>query len=237
MSASTIATIIVCAILLFFAIWGYLRGFFRIILTTMAFVLTIVVAGVLAPHCSSLIQKSFIGKDIEKNISAFIDKNIGTVLDDKTKELQEEVINKLPIPQFIQKEFIKDNTKEGYAEREVRTFSDYLETRLSSLAINMVTYLILLVAIYIAIRIVMGIFKVISKVPVIGGINRFFGLIVGLAEGLLIIWLACLVIMIFANTKFGMQAMEVIQQSPVLKFLYDNNGIVLGANLLFKSFL
>ena len=232
-----IALLAVFAILVFFAIWGYHQGFLRHVLTTMSFVITIVVAGLLAPTFSHIIRDSGIGKSIEEGIGNYVTQTVSSPIIESSKNVQEKVIESLPLPAAVQEDLSKNNTTEEYVELKVNSFSDYLSTRLSGMAINIVTYLILMLALFILIRVLLFIFKVINRIPLIGGLNRLLGGLIGLVEGLIVIWLVCLIIMALGGTEFGSKALEVIHENDILTYLYDHNGIILGANALFHTFL
>lgn len=237
MSASIIATIIVIALLLFFLIWGFHRGFFRILLTTMTLIVTIALAGAIAPKCSKLIADSFIGKSVEKSISSFLEKNIDNPAVNSVIPIQEEVIGRLPLPQFLKNELVEKNTPSEYAAMQVGSFTDFLKEKLVGAAVNYITFGILVILIYILLRVLLRVSRVINNLPVIGGINRLFGAIFGAAEGLLIIWCVCIVITLISGTQFGMQATEVINSNAFLRFFYEKNGILMGVNALFQSLI
>ena len=237
MSASLIATIVVAAVLIFFLIWGYHRGFLRILLTTMALVVTVVAAGVLAPYFSRFIGGTFIGEGIDKRIGTYLEKNIDEPVVNSVHEAQETVIDKLPLPEFMRTDISEKNTAGEYIELQVSNFTGYLQTRLTNIAVNVVAYVILLILIYIVIRILLGLSRAINKLPIVGGVNKITGALLGLAEGLLIIWCLGLIVMMISGTPFGMKVVSVINENAFLKFLYDKNGIVLGMNALFHSFL
>ena len=65
----------------------------------------------------------------------------------------------------------------------------------------------------------------ITKLPVLKSINRLGGLIIGLMEGVLVVWLLFLLIVLCQNSELGKEMMTSIQQQPILKFLYDYNMI------------
>lgn len=232
MSTSLIVTIIVIALLLFFLFWGFHRGFLRIILTTMALVVTIVLASVLVPWFSGVLEKTSLGDTIHSKIEGYVDKSLGDPMVESVKSVQDTVIDNLPLPNFIKKDFNNNNTPEEYLTLQISTFSDYLKTRLSSLALSAAAYIILMILIFIILRILLLISKVIQKAPVIGGVNRILGAIFGLLEGLLILWSLCLILMLISGTPFGSQVMEVVEDNAFLKFIYDNNGILFAVNMI-----
>ena len=48
----------------------------------------------------------------------------------------------------------------------------------------------------------------------------------GLAEGLLLIWIGCLLLTVFAGTSGGIALLHQIEKSAWLSFLYDNNFLM-----------
>lgn len=234
-----IATIVVVLFLLFCIFNGYRKGFLRIILTTLALVVTIVAAGLIAPHFSKFLQTTFIGTSVEKSIDSFVEKRIdGSAKNiiDKVKEAQEKVIDGLPLPNFMKKDIRDKNEKSGYAEYGVSNFKDYLSTRLSVTAIDAIAYIILLIVIYLILRILLRVIGVIGRIPIIRGVNRLFGAILGFVEGILIVWCICLIVMAISQTPFGVKIVDVIDQSAVLKLIYDNNLLLTAAKSIFKVF-
>lgn len=175
MSASTIVTIIVVVFLVAAVVYGYSRGFLKILISTLALVVTLVLAFLLTPAVANLLDKTSLGIELNKQIVPHI-------------------------------------------------------------SVKFIAFLLIAILIFIVIRIILKIANVINKIPIIGGINRIFGAIVGLAEGLLVIWIASLIIKAIAFTPFGMQAINVINQSEFLKFLYDKNILAICASKVMQMF-
>ena len=205
-TAAWIATVVVIIILLLFFFYGLRRGFLKIVLTTLALIVTIVAAGLLAPHLSKWLGTTFIGTGIEKSIDSYMDKKIdkqSEALVNKTKEMQETVIDKLPLPKFLKKDISKKNETSQYKLLDVSTFKEYISKRLSNIILQAISYIILLIVIYAVLRIILKIVGVIGKIPIIGGINRLLGGILCLVEGLLILWCLCFLITALSGTAFG----------------------------------
>ena len=184
-TAAWIATVVVIIILVLFFFYGLRRGFLKIVLTTLALIVTIVAAGLLAPHLSKWLGTTFIGTGIEKSIDSYMDKKIdkqSEALVNKTKEMQETVIDKLPLPKFLKKDISKKNETSQYKLLDVSTFKEYISKRLSNIILQAISYIILLIVIYAVLRIILKIVGVIGKIPIIGGINRLLGGILCLVE-------------------------------------------------------
>lgn len=235
MSTSWIVTIIVIVFLILFAVLGFRKGFFKIILSTMTLVVAFVVAGFILPWFSGVIETSFIGKAVDKKIGSYIEENVDETIANSVSEVQDAVIEGLPLPSFMRQDISEKNTNEDYFRFHVINFTEYIRTRLAKIVDNIIAYLILSVVIFVLLRLLMKLSGAINKIPVVGGLNRFFGGIFGLAEGLLILWVLCLVLMLFSGTPFGMKAIEVIEDNAFLQFIFEKNGIVMGINLVTQA--
>lgn len=238
-TAAWIATAVVIVLLLLCFFYGLRRGFLKIVLTTLALVVTIVAAGLLTPYLSKWLGTTFIGTGIEKSIDSYMDKKIdksSEAMVNKTKELQETVIDKLPLPKFLKKDISKKNETSQYKLLDVSTFKEYISKRLSNIILQAISYIILLVVIYAVLRIILRIIGVIGKIPIIGGINRLLGGVLCLIEGLLILWCICFLVTAISGTAFGESVLKVINESPVLRVIYDNNLLVTLAGSVFKAF-
>ncbi len=68
--------------------------------------------------------------------------------------------------------------------------------------------------------------KFIGKLPVIRGVNRFFGLFAGVIEGFFVVWVLMYIGALLVTTTLGQAMLNDIEESAFLTFLYDNNLIV-----------
>ncbi len=93
-----------------------------------------------------------------------------------------------------------------------------------------------LIAVIVALIIVLIIFKVIGlidRVPIVRGVNRWFGLVAGAVEGYLVICLLFLLVGLIAGSNIGQTLTQNIESNSFLLFLNDHN-ILMNLNL-FKT--
>lgn len=223
MSISLVVTIIVIAVLFLFLLLGAYRGFLRIILTTFSLVITLVLAGALFKPISNYIEnKTVIGPRVEHRLEEYVNSALdgvtGTVQNAETA-----FIEALPLPSSMKAELAAKNTLAGYADQGVTSFSEYIARNLSSLVIRILTYVLLFILIFLILRLILRLSNLINHIPVLGGINRLFGAIFGVAEGVLFLWIACMIIMMMSGTDFGVTCEKVIRGSQVLTFIYEHN--------------
>ena len=97
------------------------------------------------------------------------------------------------------------------------------------LTTNFKAFIGIFILVVVALFIISRFLPFFSKLPVIRKIDRFFGSLIGILLGLLLIWLFFMIVSAFANTSFGTTMLGMIQENPFLVWLYQNNGIDLFA--------
>lgn len=100
--------------------------------------------------------------------------------------------------------------------------------------VNVVTYVIVFLAIHLALIILAHALDIISKLPVLNSLNKTGGAVLGLVQGFLLIWILCIILTVFAGTEFGAKALAEINASPILSYLYQNNLLLRGMISLIK---
>ena len=98
----------------------------------------------------------------------------------------------------------------------VDTFSRYVTGYLVSQIMNLAVYILLFIVIFGALEIIAKCLDIVARLPILSGGNK-------LAEGLIFLWLAFLLITAFSTTEWGMNLNRMIESSSWLSFLYDNN--------------
>lgn len=105
--------------------------------------------------------------------------------------------------------------------------------------ISMIVAIILFLVLCILHRLVGIVFfsaKAISKLPVVRGINRVLGGVVGIFETIVIAWVIFSLVMVFRMGVLGDHIMLYIKESSILSFLYENNYLAYGVSLLSEKF-
>ena len=87
-------------------------------------------------------------------------------------------------------------------------------------------------AVYFAIRMMVRWADLISRLPIISGMNQIAGAILGGIQGLLIVWIGCLMIRFFSETPWAQAALDQIQVSPWLCLLYTSRLGAMAAELI-----
>ena len=118
------------------------------------------------------------------------------------------------------------NNSEVYKALHVDTFKEYVSGYITTIVINAIAFIITYLIVTILLFAVCIALNIISKLPIINGLNKTAGLLVGLFEGLLVIWMLCIVLTAFSSTETAQKLFEMIKESQFLSCLYDNNLLI-----------
>lgn len=216
--------IAVAAVLIAFALKGRKVGFIKTIFSIFSIIIAIVVSSALSPYVSKALRTNekfynYINERVEDVINLKVeDKDTATVSE------QADAINKLSLPESIKKNLLENkNNSEVYKALRVDTFKEYVNGYITTIVINAIAFIITYLIVTILLFVLCIALNIISKLPIINGLNKTAGLLVGLFEGLLVIWMLCIVLTAFSSTESAQKLFELIKESQFLSCLYDNN--------------
>ena len=66
----------------------------------------------------------------------------------------------------------------------------------------------------------------IAGLPVIRGVNKITGGLLGGVKFVIMVWILFLVVTVLCNTKLGDTALKLIMQDPLLNYLYDKDILI-----------
>ena len=139
--------------------------------------------------------------------------------------IQRIVIEELKLPQSVKDSLLENNNHEYYDLLGVSQFGEYVSSYLANELINTVVSATVFVVCYFLIQVTVRWLDLLSRLPIIHGLNHIAGAVLGLAQGLLILWVAALLLSIFSATPTGQILKEEVYTSRWLTILYENNPI------------
>lgn len=232
-------TVLVLGIIIYFAFRGRRVGFIKNIFSICSIVLAIIIASSVSPSVSKALRSN------EKFYNFVNEKVDGFVVFNSDKEEEQEENNKeedkisvgqqmkeisnLPIPEVFKNKLAENkNNLEVYKALKVKNFHDYVTGYISMLIINAIAFLLSYLIAMVIVRIICQALNIISKLPVINGLNKTAGLLVGVFQGLLVVWILCIVLTIFSSTNAAQDLYTLIEESQILSGLYNNNLLLQG---------
>ncbi|MBA4689127.1 MAG: CvpA family protein [Candidatus Galacturonibacter soehngenii] len=205
--------IVVSVFLIVCALNGYRLGFVKKLFTTVSFVITIIAASALTPYISDFLVNSTSIHDTIK------ESTIGVLEGDNFNESKEETVDAIKLPSIVKKMIKEDNGKESITN----SIYEYIGNELADTIVNAMSFALAFIVITFVLRTTVFTLDIIANLPIIKGINQYAGLILGAAEGLVIVWILFLVVTIIGNTQLGTMMTKYIDESQFLSFIYNYN--------------
>jgi uncharacterized membrane protein required for colicin V production len=211
---------LVLAILIGYAIYGRYRGFiktvFMLFSTIVALILTIWISPVISDQVQ---QNDKIMNYVTQKVSKVVD--AGKMGNKKTDELN--FIGKLKLPKTMKNALIENNTADVYKAMAVDNFKQYVSNSISRIIINAAVFLAIMLIVTIGFAVLCEALNIISKLPLINGLNKTAGLFAGVLQGIIIIWIGCIFLTMLSSTSLGQSMFTQINESPFLSTIYNNN--------------
>ena len=215
-----IVDIIILVIVILSIILGRHKGLTVCLVNFFSLIIALVVAlMVYKPIANNLYENTPIGK----NIKEVVKQNIPMSEDDF------EVSDDSILPEGM-KNYINEQAQ-NVNEAKDETI-EAVSTNLSKEIINILSFVIVFIAVRAILLIVKIVSKIITKLPILKQIDHLGGAIVGAVEGIILVYFAFAIIStvspMFENTK----VLEQINNSYVGKIMYNNNIIMNKINNL-----
>lgn len=218
--------IAVLALIAAACIMGFRKGFVKEIVSLFFMLISFLLVWAVNPYVNTFVKEyTPVYDTIQDKCQTLVSEQIGNkkTLD---KEEQNQVMENMELPDLLKNALVENNTAETYRYLAVSTFTEYISDSLAVMAVNGISFLISFVLSAAVIKLLGFILNVLTKLPVINGINKIAGAAVGGIKCIIFIWIAFLVLTLLCNTTLGQQGMALIQQDAFLNFLYSQNVFV-----------
>lgn len=206
-------------------VYGYKSGLLKLSIITLALLSSAIVLNVVNPYLRNQLQEN---TKINQYVLTTIYQKIGLTEmheDSSSKEGRDIAIDKLNVPTKVKDILKRDDDRSVYEELGVYTFSDYIASYVTQMTVNAMSFMASFIIVWLALGILFKGNKLLSKLPVLGGMNQIFGAIAGLTIGLMIYWIVCICIIAFPTTKLFSSLSTLIESSTFLVFLSRINPI------------
>lgn len=219
--------IAIVALIIYMTVRGYRRGFLRIVVSFIGTIVIIIAAREAAPYVTDyLYNNTDAYEKIELGIEEMF-KDANEKYDNSIPENQIKTIDSYNVPDSLKNNLIINNTAEMYKTLVVDVFEDYVSRYLANTAIKAAGFVLAFIVLIIAFRLLLTVVNIISRIPIIRGINQFIGGCLGFVESLIIVWVFFFVAVMFIGNESGSYIFRMIADSEFLTLLFNTN-ILLG---------
>lgn len=211
--------------LLTMVLYGHYRGFLKMAVTMTALILSLIIVRVTMPYVTGLLDEdTVIRRTIGQGLLNMAGmEEVGETDETQLPVQQRQAIEKLKLPEQMKDMLLANNNNEIYKLLGVEKFLDYLGAYLANMVISVVGSVILFFIVFILLRILVKWLNLLAKLPVLSGINQIVGALLGGIQGLLIIWIAELIVKACSAAPWAQTILAQIDASLWLSFLDHNN--------------
>lgn len=214
--------------LLGMVLYGHYRGFIRLAVSTAAMLIVLIAVKLAIPYVTDWIKNDTpVYELMKKNMTERI--GLDEILEQMhlTEEIQREdewkVIENIPVPDLIKEKLAENNNTEVYKEMGVYYFQEYVIGYLADMILKAVIFVLLYVLGYIGLRLIVKWMDLITRLPIISGMNQIAGAFLGGAQAMLVIWIICILITAMSGTGIGRSFTAQIAASGWLTWIYEHN--------------
>ena len=144
------------------------------------------------------------------------------------------ILQDIPFPQFMKDALIEHNKKKEKERLESKGFFDYIAIYLSRMVLRAIVFFGLLICLVIIFTIITKMLSIAAHLPIINSINRIGGVLFGVGEALLVVWILFVGIAMLANTSVGVELYKQVEDNTFLTKLYDSN-LLMSLVTIFKQ--
>lgn len=227
-----------------FAFIGWRVGFVKSVFSLVSTIAVIIITILVSPLVTNMLKENdTISGAIRSKLEQVID--LSGVAENLSSEEEKDpmaFVDGLNLPDSI-KDTIKDSLADTIAEKEeeaaafvgdkLNVLESYICERLTNIILNALGFFATFIVAAAGLALLCFVLGLLSKLPVLHQINTLAGVVMGAAEGLVILWIVFIVITMLGSTAFGQNCMAMISESKILSFLYDSN--ILSKILLGKA--
>ncbi len=214
--------ILVAALIIGNAFWGYKKGFMRTVFSLVSWVVVLAVSYFGAPIVADvLVESTDIEIAIQENLTnaiseAFVNSGAGEI--------------EAALPAELKSALLGENSEGALTANAAEML--VTSTGIANTIIALIAAVIIAIIARLVVAVIDMVLGLASKMPLIGSTDKLLGIAFGGLKGLVWCWLVLAAIAILTLTGTNAELISMVQESSVLTWLYDNNIIV---NMLMKS--
>ena len=186
--------IVVLALIIFACASGFRRGFVKEIVSAFFMIISFLFVWAINPYVNTFVREyTPVYNIVQSNCQELVMEQTGSqkALD---KEEQTQIMEKMELPDILKTSLMENNTAETYRYLAVSTFAEYIADSLAVMIVNGISFLLSFIISAIVIRLLSYILNVLTNLPVIKGVNKIAGGVVGGAKCIIFIWIGFLIL-------------------------------------------
>lgn len=210
----------VLAIFAFCILFAYKRGFMKSSYTIISLIATIVLVFLFRTPFEAFIEQSSFGQNLRENITL----QVGKTTEEQTEdENAAEVSESMGFPKFLQDSIQK---QADAAADSAADFVNSVSQSITTSVIQLIAVVLLFVIIRIGVFIILKVLDALFKLPVLNFVNKTAGILVGILNALLLVYIISAAIVLFAPAEKRTQVQDAMAKTYIAHYFYDNNVLM-----------
>jgi len=219
-----ILDLIVIAIIVISGVRAYYRGFLCTVFQTLSTIIALVLSYMIYKPINVILRKTFLYGWLQKAaMGQIFNQENPTGLQGQTQ-----LINtiKLPIPNNIKENLIRNNNPEVYKLLGVDSFQEYIGGYIANFLLNIIAFIIVWCLVKAILYVADETLQIITMLPVIKFADRWLGLGFGFIKGAIGVWIATIVVAILIVLPKFQQVGVLLSDSSIARWFYENNIVL-----------
>lgn len=220
--------IIVLLVLVLGMVGGYYKGLLRIVYSLVSWIIVLIFVAWATPFMNHvLMQNTTIYETIELRCEEKIRQSAELETDERISD-ESQRFSELGLN-------LPESVIDRIMEKAAGTTDEFLETTgiykqlasgIAGFVVEGIAFIVAMICAWIIVHLISQILGIVSKIPILHGINSTLGIFAGGAYALVLIWIAFYIIALCSTNEFGRMLVTHIYQSRLLTFLYENNVVL-----------
>ena len=194
---------------------GYRRGFLRTVFSLISFILALFITGFLLNPFTALLRRTPIFSWLTRSISNALN------LEEIYGHVGQTLIDIMPVHGFIRDTLHLNNTSNMHDTLGVTRLPDYVAAFFANLVIIAIGIIVLFIISIVLLSFVGAALDIVGGLPVISRFNDAGGLLIGLAFGVLMIFLGIFVMTLVFSYGTDSFVQNILGGSMVVRFLQE----------------
>lgn len=221
--------IISLAVVAISAFWGLKKGFLKTVLSMAAMLAAVLIVIWVTPKVEDFLRES-------TTVRTYVTDKVVSALTERQQMESETSIDEMNIPDIWKSALKKHNNEETYQVLGVSALHEYVGAYLGELVIQVIAFLLSLLVVSIGIHLLFFAVDIVGHFPVVHGVNKMAGFLLGLVRGILLLWIFYMVLTVFSHYSWSQNLLSQVQESGFLTLLYDHNLFIRLLSMITVTF-
>lgn len=220
--------ILVLLVLILSILQGYHKGLLRIIYSLVSWIIILVFVTWATPYINSyLTEHTPIYEKVESHFEEMVRQSAKEQTDEKLDGTTSQLMNLgLKLPGSALNDILEKTSGMADEFMEANGIYGQIAGALAGFVVEGIAFFIALVISWILVHTISSVLGIVSRIPILSGLNRFLGLFAGGIYGLVLVWIAFYIIALTSTSESGQVLVHYIYENPFLKMLYENNAVL-----------